>query len=84
MAASVRIGRSDTPLALAALTAAIPWRRPPAGCNWHTDRGSKYASERYREPLAHNGLVGSMSLLGKPFDTAKGTPTRVRRGGRNT
>ena len=66
------IGRSiDTRLALAALTAAIGSRRPPTGCICHTDRGSQYASTRYRETLADHGLVESMSRRGNPFDNAK-------------
>ena len=66
------IGRTiDARLAMAALTAAIASRRPPPGCICHTDRGSQYASARYRELLAQHGLVGSMSRRGNPFDNAK-------------
>ena len=66
------IGRSiDTRLALAALKAALASRRPPAGCICHTDRGSQYASARYRQLLADHRLVGSMSRRGNPFDNAK-------------
>ena len=66
------IARSiDARLAVAALTAAIASRRPPRGCICHTDRGSQYASARYRELLAGHGLVGSMSRRGNPFDNAK-------------
>ena len=67
------VGRSiDTRLPLAALTAAIGSRRPPAGCICHTDRGSQYASARYRELLADHGLIGSMSRRG----TRSTTPRR--------
>ena len=66
------IGRTiDTRLVVAALEAALASRRPPAGCICHTDRGSQYASARYRELLAAHGLVGSMSRRGNPFDNAK-------------
>ena len=66
------IARSiDTRLAVAALEAAIASRRPPRGCICHTDRGSQYASARYRELLARHGLVGSMSRRGNPFDNAR-------------
>ena len=66
------IARSiDARLAVAALKAAIASRRPPRGCICHTDRGSQYASARYRELLAGHGLVGSMSRRGNPFDNAK-------------
>ena len=58
-------------LAVAALEAAIASRRPPRGCVCHTDRGSQYASARYREVLAQHGLVGSMSRRGNPFDNAR-------------
>ena len=62
------IARSiDARLAGAALQAAIASR----GCICHTDRGSPYASARYRELLARHGLVGSMSRRGNPFDNAK-------------
>ena len=46
-------------------------RRPPSGCICHTDRGSQYASARYRELLAEHRLVGSMSRRGNPYDNAK-------------
>ena len=66
------IGRSmDTRLAVAALEAAIGSRQPPAGCGHHSDRGSQYASNRYRKLLAENGLVGSMSRRGNPYDNAQ-------------
>jgi putative transposase len=46
------ISRSiDARLALAALKAAIRTRGPPEGCVHHSDRGSQYASEVYRNSL---------------------------------
>jgi putative transposase len=66
------ISRSiDARLALAALKAAIRTRNPPQGCVHHSDRGSQYASEIYRQLLADYGLVGSMSRRGNPYDNAK-------------
>jgi putative transposase len=66
------ISRSiDARLAVAALKAAIRSRQPPKGCVHHSDRGSQYASEVYRTLLADNGLVGSMSRRGNPYDNAK-------------
>src|SRR5208282_6683056 len=63
------ISRSiDARLAVAALKAGIRARRPPAGCVHHSDRGSQYASELYRQLLAENGLVGSMGRRGNPYD----------------
>jgi transposase len=49
--------------ALAVLDAAIALRRPPPSCIHHSDRGSQYAAQRYRERLLESGLVGS---IGRP------------------
>ena len=66
------ISRSiDARLTVAALRAAIERRKPPAGCVHHSDRGSQYAAQIYRETLAANGLVGSMGRRGNPYDNAK-------------
>jgi putative transposase len=66
------ISRSiDARLAMAALKAAINSRRPPPGCVHHSDRGSQYAAESYRELLLAHGLVGSMGRRGNPYDNAK-------------
>jgi putative transposase len=66
------ISRSiDARLAVAALKVAIRARRPPEGCVHHSDRGSQYASEIYRNLLAENGLRGSMGRRGNPYDNAK-------------
>ncbi len=66
------ISRSmDARIAVAALKAAIRTRVPPRGCIHHSDRGSQYASEVYRELLATHGLIGSMSRRGNPYDNAK-------------
>ena len=66
------ISRSmDTRFAVAALEAAIGSRQPPEGCVHHSDRGSQYASTAYRRRLTENGLVGSMSRRGNPYDNAQ-------------
>jgi putative transposase len=66
------ISRSmDARIAVAALKAAIGSRNPPKGCIHHSDRGSQYGSEIYRELLAAHGLTGSMSRRGNPYDNAK-------------
>jgi putative transposase len=66
------IGRSiDARLTVAALKAAIERRRPPPGCIHHSDRGSQYAAEIYRQLLADQGLIGSMGRRGNPYDNAK-------------
>lgn len=66
------IGRSiDARLTLAAVMAAIERRKPPPGCMHHSDRGSQYAAELYRELLTTSGLIGSMGRRGNPYDNAK-------------
>ena len=66
------ISRSiDARVAVAALKTALRVRQPPQGCIHHSDRGSQYASEIYRNVLADNGLVGSMGRRGNPYDNAK-------------
>ena len=66
------ISRSiDARVAVAALKAALRVRQPSQGCIHHSDRGSQYASEIYRNVLADNGLVGSMGRRGNPYDNAK-------------
>ena len=61
----------DMRLAVAALEAAVASRRPCDGCVHHSDRGSQYASKRYRRLLAQHGLRGSMSRRGNPYDNAQ-------------
>ncbi|MER9338695.1 IS3 family transposase [Mesorhizobium sp. M0293] len=66
------IGRSiDARLTMAALCAAVERRTPPPGCIHHSDRGSQYAAEAYRQLLAGHGLAGSMGRRGNPYDNAK-------------
>ena len=60
----------DARLPLAALEAALDSRQPAPGCVHHSDRGTQYASRRYRERLEEAGLVGSMSRAGNPYDNA--------------
>jgi putative transposase len=62
--------RIDARLTLAALDAAIGARHPPPGCIHHSDRGSQYAAQLYRDRLAAAGLVGSMGRRGNPYDNA--------------
>lgn len=61
----------DTTLALAALGLAVEDRPPPAGCIFHMDRGSQYASETYRRAAKEAGLRGSMSTPGNPDHNAQ-------------
>lgn len=61
--------RIDSQLTLAALKAALDSRKPqPGACIHHSDRGVQYASNAYREALEANGLIGSMSAVGNPYD----------------
>lgn len=63
--------RIDTPLALAALRAALETREPAPGCIHHTDRGAQYASDTYRRALKEAGLRGSMSSPANPYHNAQ-------------
>ena len=60
----------DTDLVLEALNRASSDRRPPAGLIHHSDRGSIYASERYRQRLRELGMLSSMSRKGNCYDNA--------------
>jgi putative transposase len=62
--------RIDARLTLAALDAAIALRAPEAGCIHHSDRGSQYAAQAYRQRLADAGLASSMGRRGNPYDNA--------------
>jgi len=60
----------DTALPLAALRMALNQRLPAPGLVHHSDRGVQYASGAYRDALANNGLVASMSRRGNCYDNA--------------
>jgi len=49
---------------------AIRSRRAGAGLITHTDRGSQYASGKFRRLLKRNGMLSSMSKKGDPWDNA--------------
>ena len=57
-------------LVCSALQMAICQRQPPPGLIVHSDRGSQYASQNYRELLDRYGLQGSMSRKGNCWDNA--------------
>lgn len=59
-----------TELPLSALAMALGRRQPPEGVIHHSDRGSQYAAQRYRETLEHHGLLASMSRKGNCWDNA--------------
>jgi transposase InsO family protein len=61
---------NDRELALEALRRALRSRRPARGLVHHTDRGSPYASDEYRQALVDGGIVASMSRTGDCYDNA--------------
>ena len=61
---------NDRQLALDALAHAVRHRRPLPGLVHHTDRGSPYASDEYRQALVDRGIVASMSRTGDCYDNA--------------
>jgi putative transposase len=62
--------RMKAQLVCDALTMAIWQRCPKAGLLVHTDRGSQYASKKYRKLLSDNEVRGSMSRKGNCWDNA--------------
>ena len=62
--------QNDRALALEALERALRARRPAPGLMHHSDRGSPYASEDYRQALGQRGIVASMSRTGNCWDNA--------------
>jgi len=60
----------EASLPAAALAMALRQRRPSPGLIHHSDRGVQYASASYRDLLAENGLVASMSRRGNCYDNA--------------
>jgi putative transposase len=61
--------RMKSQLVCDALTMALWNRQPEAGLICHSDRGSQYASKRYRKLLASQDFIGSMSRKGNCWDT---------------
>jgi transposase InsO family protein len=57
-------------LVMGALKMAYQRRKPPAGLILHSDRGSQYASESYRNLVAGYGMQMSMSRKGDCWDNA--------------
>ena len=57
-------------LTLAALDVALGWRNPDAGLVHHSDRGSQYAANDYRNKLEARGITVSMSRKGDCWDNA--------------
>lgn len=59
-----------TDLAMEALQMAVRHRQPPRGIIHHSDRGTQYASRRYRTFLRRHGIASSMSRRGNCWDNA--------------
>lgn len=61
---------NNGPLVEEALKMAIEQRKPKPGLIHHTDRGSTYATQSYRDLLAQHGMVSSMSRKKDCWDNA--------------
>jgi len=61
---------NDRHLALETLRRAKAARSPGPGLLHHSDRGSPYASEDYRNAIAANAMIASMSRKGDCWDNA--------------
>jgi len=61
---------NDRHLTIKALDMALKRRGPGAGLLHHSDQGSPYASEDYRDRLVARGIVCSMSRRGNCYDNA--------------
>ncbi len=59
-----------TSLVLAALHSAVGQRETSKGLIHHSDRGSQYASDDYRQALEGYGMISSMSRKGDCWDNA--------------
>jgi transposase InsO family protein len=62
--------RMKTDLVKDAMLMAIWKRKPAQGLIFHSDRGSQYASDNYRETLKTHGVKASMSKKGDCWDNA--------------
>lgn len=62
--------RPTAELAAKALTMAVLREKPAKGLIHHSDRGSQYTAKKYKNLLKENGIIGSMSRKGTPYDNA--------------
>ena len=62
--------RIDSDLVCDALNNAIFYRRPSGNLIFHSDRGSQYASHKFRALLHQHSITQSMSRKGNPYDNA--------------
>ena len=61
---------NDKQLVLSALAMAVARRQPKSGVLHHTDRGSIYSSDEYRQRLSAHQFVSSMSRKADCYDNA--------------
>jgi len=62
--------KMDTQLAVGALKNAISMHGTRKGLVFHSDRGNQYASRTYQRMEKENGITGSMSRPGCPYDNS--------------
>jgi putative transposase len=62
--------RMKDTLVIAALQQAFIHRQPPTGLVHHSDRGSQYTSQNFKNLLANYGITASMSGTGNCYDNA--------------
>ena len=60
----------DSELCKRALSNALALRGKHEGLIFHSDRGSPYSSRAYKRMLQENGIEGSMSAPGCPYDNS--------------
>lgn len=60
----------DSELCKRALANAQALRGRHKGLVFHSDRGSQYSSRAYKSMLTENGIEGSMSELGCPYNNS--------------
>ncbi len=70
MLSSTLLQNLSQALVLSALRMAIANRQPPAGLLHHSDRGSQYCANAYRQLQTEHKMVTSMSRKGKCHDNA--------------
>ena len=67
----MRLGKNiDSELPMRVLGNAIALRGKHKGLIFHSDRGSQYSSKKYKAMLNENGIRGSMSAPGCPYDNS--------------
>lgn len=60
----------DADLVKGALDMSLMFEARQPGCLFHSDQGSEYRSDSYRDRIAEAGMVSSMSRAGTPTDNA--------------